>query len=191
MLRAYSAALLAIAAIGLGACGSEEEEDVEPPNETAQAVPDLPGGWKVERNDAGGFALGVPPGWKARADGPQTELHTPDELVFVTVTPDRTNEVLGTDLEELADSSGVRYGEQFQGFKLGRTARYRHAYDAYSVEATGKRDGVAQDLEVIVLRRGDLVTFTVFVQRNPDFGSGAYVPTIDRVVRSIRSRPVG
>ena len=181
-----------IAALGLGACGSDDsEEDVEAPNETAQPVPELPGGWKAERNDAGGFALGVPPGWQAKARGAQVQLKSPDRLVVVTVTPDRSNELLEADLEELTESTGVQYGEQFEDFELGRTAKYRHAYDAYSVTATGRRDGVGQELELILLRRGEIVTFTVIVQRNEKFGTGAYGPTIDRVVRSIRSRPVG
>ena len=201
MLRAYSAisphraaALLALAAaaIALPACGSDESDaDVEAPRETAQPVPELPPGWKVDRNDAGGFAVGVPPGWPARAEGAQTELRSQDRLVVITITPDRTNELIEADLEELAESTGVRYGEQFDDFRLGKTARYRHAYDGYSVTAEGKRDGVAQDLELILLRRGRIVTFTVIVQRNEKFGTGAYAPTIDRVVRSIRSRPVG
>lgn len=194
MLRAYSAAaaLLAIAAIGLAACGSDEpEEDVEAPNETAQPVPRLPGGWKVERNDAGGFAVGVPPGWEAKPRNAQTQLSSPDRLVAITITPDRSNELLEADLEELAESTGAGYGEQFEDFELGEARRYKHAYDGYAVSATGRRDGIGQDIELILLRRGEIVTFTVIVQRNEKFGTGAYAPTIDRVVRSIRSRPVG
>ena len=183
---------MAIAALALPACGSDDSaEDTESPTETAQPVPKLPAGWKVERNDAGGFALGVPPGWKAERHNAQVQLTSPDRLVVVTVTPDRSNELLEADLEELAESTGVQYGEQFEDFKLGKTARYEHAYDGYSVQAKGRRDGVAQEIELILLRRGEIVTFTVIVQRNERFGTGAYAPTIERIVRSIRSRPVG
>jgi len=201
MLRAYPAisarhraALLAIAIAGIAlpACGSSDpEEDVEAPEETAQSVPGLPGSWKIDHNEAGGFALGAPPGWRTTSKGAQTQLRSPDRLVVITVTPDRTDELVDTDLEELADATGVRYGEQFEDFRLGKTARYGHAYDGYSVSARGRRDGVDQEIELILLRRDKLVTFTVIVQRNEKFGTGAYGPTIDRVVRSIRSRPAG
>ena len=201
MLRAYPAtstrrltALVAatVAAIAISACGSGDPvADVDSADETAQPVPKLPPGWKVERNEAGGFALGAPPGWQAKAQQTQTQLKSPDRLVVVTVTPDRSNELLEADLEELAESTGVQYGEQFEGFELDDTDRFEHRYDAYSVEATGSHDGVRQQIEVILLRRGRLVTFTGIVQRNERFGSGAWAPTIERVVRSIRSRPVG
>jgi hypothetical protein len=199
MSRIYSgplrpAALLAAAALAVVpvACGSDDPADeVEAPVERAQQVPKLPDGWKVERVDAGGYALGVPPGWRAQARDARAQLTSPDELVVVTVTPDRSNEAIEADLEELAQTTAVQYGEQFEKFELGRSDRYDHAYDAFVVRAGGKHDGVGQEIEVIVLRRGELVTFTVIVQRNERFGTGAYAPTIERIVRSIRSRPVG
>lgn len=178
--------------MAISACGSEAAtEDVDTPAEVAQPVPELPAGWKVKRNDDGGFALGVPPGWQAKAQAAKTRLTSPDRLVVLTVTPDRSNELLEADLEELAESTGARYGEQFEDFELGDTGRFEHRYDAYSVTANGSHDGVGQAIELILLRRGRLVTFTVIVQRNERFGTGAYVPTIERIVRSIRSRPVG
>ena len=187
------AALVAVlVALAVSACGSDgTEDDVEAPAESAQPVPELPPGWKVERNDAGGFALGVPPGWQAKRRDAKTQLKSPDRLVVLTVTPDRSNELLEADLKELADSTAVRYGEQFESFELGRSRRFRHAYDGHAVGARGRFDGVAQKVELILLRRGEIVTFTVIVQRNERFGTGAYVPTIERIVRSIRSRPVG
>lgn len=187
---ALAAALLAGGAVA--ACGSDAPQaDVESPVETAQKVPRLPAGWRVERNDAGGYALGVPPGWRIRARAANLQLASPDRLVVVTVTPDRSNELLEADLEELAESTTARYGEQFDRFEPGRTRRFRHPYDAYAVSASGRREGVGQEIDLIQLRRGALVTFTVIAQRNERFGTGSYVPTIERIARSIRSRPVG
>ncbi|HEX6116024.1 MAG TPA: hypothetical protein VFY99_02920 [Solirubrobacterales bacterium] len=190
--RAVALVAVALAALALPACGAEgPAEDVEPPSETAQPVPKLPPGWKVDRNDAGGFALGVPPGWRAKAQATRTQLKSADRLVVITVTPDRSNELIEADLEELAESTGARYGEQFEDFELGHTDRFEHVYDGYSVTADGRRDGVRQEIELILLRRGEIVTFTVIVQRNERFGTAAYRPTIERIVRSLRSRPVG
>ena len=154
-------------------------------------MPELPRGWKVDENSGGGFALGVPPGWRAKRDGIRTRLTSPDDLVGITVTPDRSDEPLEADLEQLTEATAVEYGRQFDDFEIGGTKRYDHAYAAFSAPAKAKDDGVGQVVELILLRRDGIVTFTVVTQRNVRFGSGVYVPMIDRVVRSIRSRPVG
>jgi hypothetical protein len=193
MLRAYSCLFaVAFAAVAIAACGSDAAtEDGEAPDESSRPVPELPRGWKVDSNSGGGFALGVPPGWRAERDGIRTRLTSPDELVGISVTPDRSDEPLETDLEELTEATAVEYGRQFDDFEIGGTKRYDHAYEAFAASANARNDGVAQDVELILLRRDGIVTFTVVTQRNVRFGSGVYVPTIDRVVRSIRSRPVG
>jgi hypothetical protein len=193
MLRAYSAFLaIALSAVAIAACGSDAAtEDGEAPEERSQPVPELPRGWKVNTNSGGGFALGVPPGWRPQRDGIRTRLASPDELVGITVTPDRSDEPLDADLEQLTEATAVEYGRQFDDFEIGGTKRYEHQYDAFSAAARAEDKGVRQKVELILLRRDGIVTFTVVTQRNERFGSGVYVPTIDRVVRSIRSRPVG
>jgi hypothetical protein len=193
MLRAYLGLLaIALSAVAIAACGSDATtHDGEAPDERLQPVPELPRGWKVETNSGGGFALGVPPGWRAARDGIRTRLSSPDELVGISVTPDRSDEPLDADLEQLTEATAIQYGRQFDDFEIKGTKRYDHQYDAFSAAAKAKDKDVGQEVELVLLRRDGIVTFTVVTQRNERFGSGVYVPTIDRVVRSIRSRPVG
>ena len=48
-------------------------------------------------NTAGGFVLGLPPGWKAKEFGASTLIRSFDELVSIQVTPDRTEEAIRFD----------------------------------------------------------------------------------------------
>ena len=181
---------MAVAALGVAGCGEEDETEVERPRETAHEVPALPAGWTVQENHGGGFALGVPPGWDAQRKGTETVLRSGDRLAVVTVKADRSNEALEADLAELTDATGVAFGNQFQDYRLGDTSKFDHRYDAYSATAEGSSKGVEQEIEVFLLRRGDLATFTVLAQLNTEHGA-RYGATVDRIVRSIRSQPVG
>lgn len=185
--------LLAVAAVVVGAagCGEESEAEVDPPREVPHEVPELPAGWTVSRNDSGGFALGVPPGWQPKRKGTETVLNSGDRLAVVTVKPDRSNEALEADLAELADATGVEFGNSFQEYRLGDTQKFRHRYEAYLASAEGTDDGVRQQIDIYLLRRGELVTFTVLAQLNSELGAAEYEPVVDAVVRTIRSRPVG
>ena len=189
-IRALAAVATAVVALGMAGCGEEDETEVERPRESVHEVPALPAGWAVEENHSGGFALGVPPAWEAQRKGTETVLRSADRLAVVTVKADRSNEALEADLAELADATGVAFGNQFQDYRLGDTTKFVHRYDAYSTTAEGTSNGIGQEIEVFLLRRGDLATFTVLAQLNDELGTD-YAATVDRIVSSIRSRPVG
>lgn len=184
-----STAVLALAAAG---CGGEESEDPPPgPVETAEEVRNLPSGWSVHRNFDAGFELGVPPGWDARARGIRSTLRSPDRLVAATIFADRSNEAIELPLNDFAQAA-IAGIDGFDDLEPGEVRRFDHRYDAVAIEASGvERDsGVEQELLLVVVRREELATFTVLVARNAERDTGRYRDQIERMIRSLRSRPV-
>lgn len=184
---------MALLALLISACGSEEGDEPTPDRvETAHQVPKLPEGWTVKRNAAAGFAIGVAPGWQARNDGISMTLRSPDRLVAATVVADRSDEAVEAELDELAETTITAIGG-IRDLEPGETRRFGHRYEAVAIEAGGvggKRD-VKQDILLVVLRRETLATFTVLVASNADEDTSAYEDDLRRMIRSLRSRPVG
>jgi phage gp37-like protein len=184
-----------IALVGAG-CGDEGNDEPAPaprPPETADRVPDLPARWKVHVNSAGGFAFGLPPGWKAHDRDASTLVRSYDRLVAVSITPDRTNEALDTPLEQFATRALVAL-PSFEGqLEPGETRRFNHRYEAIAVAASGTdaESGVRQRLRLIVLRRDRLVTFTVLVAANRSGAAVASEAIAEQLVGTLRSRPIG
>lgn len=194
LLRPLLAPLAVVAlALALGSCGSDD--DVEPvaprPAETREPLPELPGGWSVHRNRAAGFAVGVPPDWRARREGIRSTFRSPDRLAAVTIFADRTREALELPLDQFAVTA-ITSTAGFRGLEPGEVRPFRHRYDAVAVEATGVAEdrGVRQHLLLVVLRRPELANFTVLAARNAERDTGRYVAEIERMIRSLRSRAV-
>ena len=193
MFRGYLLIALALAALAAAGCGSEEE--AEPPErkpETAQPVPKLPRGWTVQRNDNAGFAFGVPPGWSAKNKGTRSEVLSPDRLVAATIAADRSDEALEFPLREFAQTA-ITGVAGLRKLKPGETKRFGHRYDGVVIdgEGVGGKEDIRQRVDLIVLRREGVVTFTVLVARNAEQPTAAYVPDVTQMIRSLRSRPPG
>jgi len=192
-----NAIVVAAAALALlSGCGGDDSPDgmSEPPRpaETVDEVPDLPPRWQVHANKAGGFAFGLPPGWKADDRRSSTLVRSFDRLVVVQITPDRTTEALDTPLEEFATRALIAL-PGFEGdLEPGEPHKQKHDYEAIEVTATGisAETGVPQRLRLIVLRRDRLVTFTVVIAANRDRAAGASEALAEALVRTLRSRPV-
>ena len=189
------AALTIVSASLLAGCDDESDEPPpEPaprPPETVHELPELPDRWGEQLNRAGGFALGVPPGWRARNQGISTIVRSFDRLAAVSITPDRTAEANDVALPDFATRALVA----LPGFEEDPSPRgegsYAHRYAGFEARASGTAtgSGVEQRLRLVVLRRGRLVTFTVVIAANAH-GGRASERIAERVVRTIRSRPV-
>ena len=203
-IRHLGCSLAVVAAlVAIAGCNDDSDSSAPPPEpettpapgpaETAQHVPKLPPGWKVHANRPGGFAFGVPPGWKPRNTGSRTLVRSFDRLVSVEIAPDRTAAGLETPLDDFA----TRALAALPGFELqlepGRTRRFRHRYPGVEARASGvaARSGVSLRVRLVVLRRDSIVTFTAVIAANSKAASRPAERLAERMLRTLRSRPVG
>jgi hypothetical protein len=188
--------VLAAAALAAGAAGcgdGDEEPRVTTLVESAEPLPQLPKDWTVHHNEDAGFAIGVPPGWKARDRGITTELRSPEALAAVSVAADRTREVIDAPLAEVATATISAPIPKLRDVEPGDPRPFRHSYDAVALRATGAsvREDFRQRLLLVILRREDIVTFTVLAAHNAEEHRRFYEGEIERMIRSLRSRPIG
>ena len=186
-------AALAVAAL-LGGCGDDSDDEPAAPAravESADSVPDLPRGWEVHSNSFGGFAFGLPPGWKARDRGTTTEIRSFDGLVVLAIAADRTNEALAIDPAESASRTLASLEALEDTGESAEARNLDHRYDAYEASGEGRstRNGVEQDLTVLVLRRDGAVNITVLIAANADKRAKPARRFADRVVGTMRTQP--
>lgn len=168
--------------------------------ERPESVGKLPPGWTVEENKPQGFELGVPPGWrkgaeclKGGAEPPAvTVLCSPDKLVTLSVTADRTDEALELKPAEFAARTMEGLAESYDGLEPGRPHAVKGHYDGAAVEGTGKAvgTGVRQDVTVVVLRREGAANFTAVIAANADKPTEPAVRFAERSLATLRSGPV-
>ncbi len=190
--RGLLAALGILAA--LGGCGGSDGPSPPPrPAERADKPPELSSDWRPYVSRAGGFVIGLPPGWVARDVGASTLIRSRDRLVSIQVSPDRTDEALGFDPDEFARRALAAVPGYRRPLSPGRARRYPHRYEGSSATARGvsARGGVAQRVELISLRREGVVAFTVLVAAKAGPESAKSRELAHRVVASLRSRPPG
>jgi hypothetical protein len=185
-------ALVAFAALAAFAgCGGDEPEPPQTPVETVDKLPSLPGGWHEYVNHRAGFAIGRPPGWRAERKGSATLLRSPDQLVAVSISADRTTEAIEFPLAEYARSA-ARALPRFKRLNIRSPRRFKAHYKAQAVSATGKtKDGLRQRLLFVAMRRDQLVTYAVLIARNVEKDSGFYSREALRMLRTLRGRPIG
>jgi hypothetical protein len=189
--RALALLCLLVALAGLSGCGSEDSEPPERPPETVDKLPKLPNGWHEYVNHRAGFAIGRPPGWRAERMGSATLLRSPDQLVAVSISADRTTEAIEFPLAEYARSA-ARALPRFKRLKVRTPRRFKAHYKAQAVSATGKaKDGLRQRLLFVAMRREQLVTYAVLIARNVEKDSGFYNREAVRMLRTLRGRPIG
>ena len=212
-----SAALLAIAvALTAAGCGEKDEpddpgapapppvaeapggDDGEEPAETVDALPPLPRGWTPEINFEGGFEIGLPPGWSADNDGVRSVYSSPDDLIAVTVSADRTPGALALPIDEFALRTSEALGGETQGpqryedLVVGQAVPFEHEYDASAVRSKGvpAGSGVPEKALVAVIKRDDHAVYVVIVRENATTSSRfADRDTIKAMIRSLRGRP--
>ena len=190
------AALLLAGPVG---CGSDEEEPAsttststdtsstissgeapEDPAETADEPAKLPNGWTEEENQTAGFTYGLPPGWSERPTegGQGSVLTSPDELIVMTITADRTTGALELPLDEFATRTAEALGSdvvgdnRFEDLFVTKSAPFKvdEGYEAEAVRASGKssKTGVEELIFVAVVRRPDVASYVVISRENAE-----------------------
>jgi len=190
MPRALAVIAIVCGSLGAAACGDDEPAaPPERPRETVDKLPKLPEGWKPYVNRQVGFAIGRAPGWRAAHRGASTLLRSPDRLVAVSISADRTLEAVQFPLDDYVEQAAEAL-PRFKKLEVGRPRPFRDEYAAQAVGAEGVKDGVRQRLLFIALRRRGVVTYPVLVARNAQRKSGYYADEALRMVRTLRGRPL-
>ena len=134
----------------------------------------------------------MPRGWKATDRKISTLVRSFDRLVAVSITPDRTSEALELPLEDFATRALLAL-DGFRGdIEPSDPRPFKHRYNAVRVRAraTEARTGIEQALEVLVLRRPQLATFTVVIAANAERDSAPSRRVAERMIETLRGRPV-
>jgi hypothetical protein len=192
-----AAALLLVAAIAAPGCGSDSSDEPRPPPpkhhhaEDADPLPKLRPGWKPYLNRAGGFAVGLPPGWKASRKGTGSLIRSFDRLVAVSISPDRTPEAQELRLDSFATRALLALPGVTAETQPSDPKPYDHHYDAVQskYEAKDQKSGVKQRNSLIVIRRDHLVTFTVLIAASADPQARPAEELVRKVVATLRSQP--
>ena len=200
-----SACCLLLAGLLAAGCGSDSGSDdattEEPPTETAERVGNLPEGWESLTNDDQGFEIGVPPGWgEGKACGKRapaaasgtTLLCSPDRLVTLNISVDRTNEALEVEPSDAAARTAEAISAQNFDGKLnpGSPKPVKGHYDGATLSAEGRAGNVNQEVEVFVLQREGIAVITTVIAANADESAGEGVKLATEAVLSLRTEPV-
>ncbi|HEX2360393.1 MAG TPA: hypothetical protein VHH72_11325 [Solirubrobacterales bacterium] len=190
--------IVAVSVIAIARSDSDDEESAPdqepPPAETADPLPSQPPGWGKVASAAGGFALGVPPGWSQKSSGESVTLKSPGSTVVIRVTADRDDEALDSDLDAYAtallDELGASEGragdglEVASGYQVASVSGRRAAAPGAPAGSQGDR------LEVVVVRRPELAAYPILIASDAGVKPAELDPIVARVVSSLRGRPV-
>lgn len=193
----FTGTLAALAALTLAACGGGDdgaEPEPEPrPVEVAHKLPKLKRGWEPHLNRRAGIAIGEPPGWTTRDRGTTTVLRSPDKLIAITITADRTDDALDIPLEQFAARTFAAL-PGFEGeLQPSEPRRFKARYPAAQVQGRGTAadTGVRQRLRVVVMRRKGIVTVVAVIAENARRADKVFSRNAVEAVQTIRTRPVG
>jgi hypothetical protein len=189
--RLVSAIVALVGLIGQVGCGDDEAAPPEHRKETVDKLPKLHPGWHEYVNHRAGFAIGRAPGWRAKRDGATTLLRSPDRLVAISISADRTGEAIEFPLDDYAYEAAMDL-PGFPRLDVNRPHRFKAQYNSQAVEAKGRaKGGVRQSLLFIAMRRDHVATYAVLVASNADRNTRFYENEALRIVRTLRGRPIG
>jgi len=196
-------AIVAIAGLGIWQISSDDSnvdtQSLAPPAETVDPLGTLPRGWTSTSNEAGGFALRVPPGWSIKNAGAKTTLKAPGSVVVVSVTADRSEDAIEAELQEYATSVVESLGgESVRSVpdppKAGGPGYEFAAAEGVKVPKVPPGTGQAvvgpPRLEVIVIRRPELAAYPMLIVSGSPVKPAGIDPIVNKLVASLRGRPV-
>jgi len=195
-------ALLALL-FALAACGDDSdsgEGSGDAPVERADDPANLPAGWRTVENQASGFTVGAPPGWsdEPQEGGQGTVLRSPDKLVAVSISADRSAGALALDPEEfasrtakaLASGDGEKGSESPADVEIGPASPVDSPYEGASVAALKTTSEGHEGIEVAVLRRPEVAVYVLAARGNADSPSAfADSRTFAEITASLRGQP--
>lgn len=205
--------LAVLLAAGLSACGEQDETTTAGSSQTSTSAEGdgttggdavrpakLPDDWERVTNEQAGFSFGIPPGWRERTTpGGQGSIATsPDELIAVTITADRTQGALELPLDEFATRTAEALGsavvgrDRFKDLFVTTAAPFEADYEASAVRASGKsaRTGVEELIFVVVLRQPGEASYVVVSRENAEQTSDAASrDDVKGIIRSLRGAP--
>lgn len=139
----------------------------------------------------GGFAIGRPRAWKARRHRHALVVRSPDRLVAITITADRSAAALAIEPRRFASRAIAALPGFANRLRTGRPHPFETRYHAVQVRGRGENRarGVRERLTVIVLRRQRLATFTAVIAANARRTASPTAARAAHVVRTLRGRP--
>jgi hypothetical protein len=198
--RTLSLGLVAALALGGAGCGGDETTTPPPPPpETPQALPKLPKRWDAHGDRSIGYKIGIPPRWQVsrrRTAGVKAALiRSPDHLVAVTLVAARDRESLEVPLDEFATSAlAALPGFETQLEPSTPRPFRRTPFAAVHTVATGttKARGIKERTTLIVLRREEIVNYTVAIVENARRSRSAKDRAVAlKMTHTLRDQPVG
>jgi hypothetical protein len=174
-------------------CGGSGLEHSHTRPERPQPPASLPAGWHQYRDYASGLSVGVPPGWNAVRRRDSLRITSPDGLVAVSITADRTSDAVSVPPDRLARVTvsnlpgyrgGLGGGKPVQ---VGGTPLQAAALQSTGVTSSGAR----QRVTLVVLRRPHLVNYTLVaaVDGNAPATEATEGVAVARTVRDIPVAP--
>lgn len=192
---ALSAGAVTVAAFGERSGGDQPATtapaDPDRPVQVAPAGPQprLPAGWRRVRSDAGGFTVGLPPGWTARRSDRTLVLRSRDRTLAIALgadrsTPGRVATPTRYAHEAISSLRGYRDLRSSAPRRLSETP-----YPGAVATATGtfRATGVRQAITLVALQRRGAATFTLLAFRSAHSPSDAAGRVVDEVVDSLHS----
>ena len=192
--------LVLLLTIALAGCGGSDDDSSTsttttpnpPPKETRERLPERPKEWEPFVNARGGYALLLPRGWASEPDGPRALIRSFDRLVAISIAPDRSARARATSIEDYATATADELRGFDGGFDVKGMRPFDHRYEGVEVFGTGSsREGVDQDVSVIVLRRDDVATLTIVLAANAKPAARESVRIAGRAIDTLRTRPPG
>ena len=161
--------------------------------ESAQRPAKPPPGWHTALDNRHGFSIARPPGWESSGPSRSVLYRSPDHLVAVSISVDRTPAAF--------TGSPASFARQtlraLPGYERRLEPSPPHPISATPlhgalVTAPGvtKQGTVRQEVEVAVLRRDHLVNYTAVIAANATATPGQEIAAARVMVASLRDLPV-
>jgi hypothetical protein len=149
----------------------------------------LPRGWALKANGPSGFSVGVPPSWIASQLGSSTTLSSPDRLVVVSITADRTNEALRAPLTDLATQTAAHLSG-FRDLQPQAPSPFKARYEALRVAATATRASNERQILTLIVMRADGAVFSLLAAATERLKPSVSESIAAKIARTLRYRPV-